>query len=234
MMKNHCDRDIYDHSFRPLHLKLYSNLLHSNAFIVSNHVYRCVKEYKLLPGHLKPNFISTDVGLKARVIRSVFHVYKPLAEKHQQIISYPEHPDKVKHQICETFWYRQLISSKRNINVWMFYFKLLPYEHYVKKKPNIFKLTNLISYNPDEHSTILRVTSPSLIQFHNICGLYLTGVSFNVSRDMKHQKLKLTFHDYNFTGKYNENEGTCIFIEPVLDLQILKWWNPEYPHPFDK
>lgn len=67
----------------------------------------------------------------------------------------------------------------------------------------------------------------------DVTGMYLTGLSVNVSRDMKHHRVKLTFHEYRKHGKYTNSQGTHLVVDPVLDVHILPWWDPEYPHPLD-
>lgn len=192
---------------------------------------RCITDSKSLPSHLKPEAITTNVGLRARVIRSLYHMYKPFTERvvHDPIT---ESTHQVEYKICESHWWKRLSLCRRNITVWVFYFKLVPPEHL--EKTNIFKVQDLVNHNPEKHSSLLQVTVPSLINMLNLTGLCLTSVGVSVSRDMKHHRLKLIFQNYRPTGKYFSSQAKVIIMEPVLEVKVLDWWHPEYPHPFDK
>ena len=80
---------------------------------------------------------------------------------------------------------------------------------------------------------MLRVTATSFLIMPGVNGMCLTGVSISVSRDMKHHRAKLTFHHYREHGKYTNSQATTLVIDPVLDVHVLSWWDPEYPHALD-
>ena len=191
-----------------------------------------MKEHNNLPNHLKPKAITTNVGLKTRVIRSLYHAYEPLCKKVLHETTFTQSLEHVEYKICESYWWKQMISLRRKINVWVFYFKLVLPGKQVKHR-NIFKERELIKYNPEDCCCLLRITAPSFMYIGNISGLHLTSVNVSVSRSMQYHKVKLLFHEYRSSGKYINSQAVVIVIDPILDIQILKWWDPEYPHPFD-
>jgi len=203
---------------------------HTKKFWLNIYIRFVNGKSNVLPSHLKANAITTNIGLKARVVRSLYFDYEPLKSSVMQITPILEAPSNVENRICKTYWWRQVTSSKRNIKIWMFYFKILPYG---VKQSNIFKQTDLIQFNSEEDASLLRVVSPSYIKLPNPSGLCLTGVNISVSRDMRHHKLKLIFHEYRHSKRYINSQALNIIIEPVFDVHVLNWWHPDYPHPVD-
>ena len=170
--------------------------------------------------------------MKARVIRSLYHAYEPLSKWVRHDVTLTQSTKDAELRICQSYWWKQMKSLRRKINVWMFYFKLiLPDKQ--KKNTKVFKRRELINYNPEEDCCLLRITTSSYMYVDNVSELHLTGVNVSVSRDMRLHKVKLIFHEHKDNGKYLNSQATVIVIDPVLDIQILHWWDPDYPHPFD-
>lgn len=207
---------------------------------------RFVVDHKSLPSHLKPYAICTNIGLRARVVRALYHVYSPFATKTLHHVPLAESPSILQNLMVESHWWKRLVSTK-HIYVWRLYLKLVkinnsnnssnrntPNATTNPNKKQIFSVTKLLAHNPEEQYKLLQVTSSSYVQIPNVFGMCLTEVSTSVSRDMKSHKARLYFHEYRtHRQRYHNSQATILTVDPVLDVKILNWWDPDYPHPFD-
>jgi len=205
---------------------------------------RYATDHKTLPCHLTPKAITTTIGLKTRVIRSLFYCYPPYKEKlaHRSRMAVPL--EQLEKKTCQCYWWRQETLCKRNTTAWVLHLKMVPPSILRHANTNIFKVTNLIRHNPEEQCCLLRVTSTSFVNIPDVSELHLTAIGVSVSKDMQHHRVKLTFHKHRRTnyGKERNAKTTTttnakptavVLIDPLLDLQLLSWWHPEYPHPLD-
>merc|ERR1712159_211952 len=185
-------------------------------------LYRRYSSDKNLPSHLKGKAI-TNIGLKTRVVRSLFYSYAPFVEKirHFSLTTIPM--EKVESKTCQSYWWRQAMSSKQDIQVWILYMKLVSPET-CTSKDDIFQVTDLTTYNPEAGCCLLRITSKSFVNIQDITDMYLKSGSVSVSRDFRHHKVKLTFHEYRKNGIYLNCNANILTIDPVLDVYILPWW----------
>ena len=194
-----------------------------------------------LPGHLKPNAITTRCGLKTRVVRSLFYSYPPFIQRitaNKTLTSNPLH--NVEGKICECYWWKQAVSTKQNTPVWVLYMKFAKTTTRGRlrsstSRNSIFEVREeeLIDHNPEEECCMLRVTTLSFMNIEDVTGLYLRAGSVTVSRDLMHHKAKLEFHTYRKNGVYVNAQARVLSVDPVLDVCVLPWWGPEYPHPLD-
>lgn len=173
------------------------------------------------------------MGLKTRVIRSLYYCYQPFIKARHENPGMMEALETVEHKLCEAFWWKQIVSKKRNVKLWMFYFKLKPYGAKCTQKKDIFKQKNLMKYNTEESYCLLQIYSPSFVNLYNPTGMCLTSINISVSCEMNKHKLKLEFHEYRHGHKYQNSLAIPVTIDPVIDVRVLNWWHPDYPHPFD-
>jgi len=192
---------------------------------------RFVLEHKMLPNHLRPNEINVKSGLRARVIRALFHVHPPLVKTVVHNVPCTDAPGHAELRYCVLSWWKPMTSSKSNVNVWLYYFKLTSNENF--KPKNIMEARNLMKFNTEEDCVLLRVAVSSFTPIRAVQGLVLTSISVSVSRDMRFHRLKLVFHERRHNKRYEKHQGQVIILDPILDLQILHWWDPQYPHPLD-
>lgn len=202
---------------------------------------RFVTDHSGLPSHLKPYAINSNVGLKTRVIRSLFFSYKPLAGDRSQRVPLADIPNEltIKDRMVESHWWKKLVSVKNHIQVWRLHFKFVTVSKTRKRHGmNLLACTDeedLIHYNPEEKNSMLQVTSPAYTNLpNNVFGMCLTNISVGLSRNLKNHKVKLFFHEYRPLGRYVDSQATVLVLDPVFDVQFLNWWDPEYPHPFDR
>ena len=192
---------------------------------------------KNLPGHLKPNAITTSIGLKTRVVRSLFYSYGPFVESIAHKTTLTHIPlEKVEGKTCQCYWWKQAVSTKQNTPVWILYLKMSKTNNSGgASRGSIFDVGDheLIDHNPEEECCMLRITALSFMNIQDITGLYLRTGSFTVSRDFLHHKVKLDFYTYRKNGIYVTSQARVLCIDPVLDVCVLPWWGPEYPHPLD-
>ncbi|XP_040059273.1 transmembrane protein 183A isoform X2 [Gasterosteus aculeatus] len=86
------------------------------------------RHYKIdadLPFRLKPDCIDRMCSLRARVIRSLFHLYKPFSLRVSKIPALPEStPTTLLNSKCLLFWVTK-VSGTRPEQLWEFNFKFL-------------------------------------------------------------------------------------------------------------
>ena len=65
-----------------------------------------------------------------------------------------------------------------------------------------------------------------------VLGLRLHQVSLSVSHGMRHHKLKLRFGSPRSDGHGppDQQDTVTTVLDNVVNLKLLDWWNPEYPH----
>ncbi|XP_066919112.1 transmembrane protein 183-like [Clytia hemisphaerica] len=201
---------------------------------------RNIRDFKELPSHLKPNAINTNVGLKTRVVRSLFFAYKPFVGDNVQRVPMADAPNDIsRDKLVETHWWQKMVSAKNpSLYVWRLHIKL------IKVTKNRFNrralsgtlnTTELIHQNPDRTCSILQVTAPSYMEVPpTIFGMCLTNISIGLSSNMKSHKVRLFFHEYRPYGPYHDSQANVLLIDPAFDVQYLNWWDSEYPHPYDK
>lgn len=204
---------------------------HSKKFWL-NLYERYVVEYSTLPSHLKPCEIDVKSGMKARVVRALYHIYPPFSKSVQHTLPISECTHVLENKQCALHWWKQATSCKTNSKIWLFYFKFTSCEYSINSK-NIFKMNDLLNYNTESKCVLLRIAATSFLRIRNISGLVLTNLSISVSGDMRHHKVKLCFHEKRGNNIYPKYSDNVIIVDPVLDLQVLNWWDPYYPHPLD-
>ena len=213
-------------------------------------IFRNVTSHKGLPSHLKPDAINTHVGLRTRVVRALYHIYKPFRMELLHHVPLMSTPCIEENLMVECHWWKRLVSTKHD--VWRLFIKLVKVggssnnnnktgrnsttvhrsENY-NRRPSIFSVTQPLTYNPEENNRLLHVTASSYVHVPNVFGMCLTEVGTSVSRDMKCHKAKLYFHEYRANRKYHSSQATILTVDPVIDVQLLNLWNPDYPHPID-
>ena len=93
---------------------------------------RYVLGHQDLPSHLQPSSIGTNVGLKTRVVRSLFFSrhFKSRAGAEQQrvpLVNAPSCGDEIPRDcMVESHWWKKLVSAKScSVCVWRLYVKLV-------------------------------------------------------------------------------------------------------------
>eukprot|EP00795_Rhopilema_esculentum_P008779 gene8779-14809_t len=61
-------------------------------------------------------------------------------------------------------------------------------------------------------------------------GMILTSFNSCMSTDMRYHQIKTIFHYEGTARSYNKNDGMHMCFNPVIDVNILPWWNPSYPY----
>lgn len=90
--------------------------------------------------------------------------------------------------------------------------------------------TQSICMNADDGCCLLQIICDRFIQLPLISGLILHRTSLSVGHGMRYHKLKLTFGDLHLSGNNITACGTILTIDPVLNLSLIDWWLPTYPH----
>lgn len=197
------------------------------------HLYNIyVGEPEKLPEHLQPTRIDCGTGLRARVVRALFHQYGELKNRLVTVTGDSSCMDALLFHWCSSVWFRQ--KMKKDTKIWMFYFKLFEKTRGLDTKPRRFskKWFNTVDFvrdNPDEGFTVLAVSCLNFISFQPVIGMVLTEVLVGVSQGMKHCRVKLMFHSHRKDKRYRPESGYQVILDPVQDVRVLKWWHPLYP-----
>ena len=195
---------------------------------------RHISQPKKLPERLQPDRIECRPGLRARIIRALYHGYGPFRTRVSALNSGLTDPSVLESQMCISMWYKQAMCKKQTKKVWVFYFKFSRKSGCVKRKPAYFSAKWLaqvdeLGDNPEEHNCILQVNCVNFLPVSPIQGHVLTKALVGVSRDMKHNSVKLTFHSPRSDGRYRKEEGTSVVLDPAYDARVINWWSPGYP-----
>ena len=194
---------------------------------------RHISQPRKLPERLQPDRIECRPGLRARIVRALFHGYEPLRTQWTSNFGFTV-PSVLESQMCISMWYKQGICKKQTKKVWVFYFKFSQKSDYAKRAPSYFSPKWLeqvddLNYNPEERKTVLQVNCVNFLPVAPVQGHVLTKALVGVSRDMKHNSVKLTFHTPRFDGRYRKEEGKSVVLDPAYDVKVINWWRPGYP-----
>lgn len=194
---------------------------------------RHVSNPKKLPERLQPDRIECRPGLRARIIRALFYGYELLRSRVAINIGLTD-PSVLESQLCISMWYKQALCKKQTKKIWVFYFKFSQKSGSMKRKPAYFSPEWLaqvddLSDNPEEGNCILQVNCVNFLPVCPIQGHVLTNASVGISRDMKHNSVKLTFHSPRSDGRYRKVDGTSVVLDPAYDVKVINWWSPGYP-----
>lgn len=194
---------------------------------------RHISQPKKLPERLQPDRIECRPGLRARIIRALFHGYEPFRTR---IVSHGNlhDPSLLESHMCISMWYKRALCNKQTKKVWVFYFKFTQKAAHVKRKPRYFShkwfaQVNDLDDNPEENHSILQVNCVNFQPVSPVQGHVLTNASVGISRDMKHNSIKLTFHSPRSDGRYRKEDATSVILDPAYDVRVINWWNPLYP-----
>ncbi|XP_026163877.1 transmembrane protein 183A isoform X2 [Mastacembelus armatus] len=155
-----------------------------------------------LPFRLQPDSIAMMHSLRARVIRSLFHLYEPFSLRVSKIPALPEStPTTLLNSKCLLFWVKRL-SGSRPEGLWEFSFKF-----------------------------VKQVTTLNFIFTPVVMGMTLTLFTINVSTDMRHHRVRLVFQDSPLQRgkKRGDQGGTQVVLDPVQSVRLMDWWHPQYP-----
>ena len=194
---------------------------------------RHISQPKKLPERLRPDRIECRPGLQARIVRAFFHGYEPFRARIAPNFGLTD-PSVLESHLCISMWYKQGICKKQTKKIWVFYFKFSQKSGCKKRKPSYFSRKWLaqvddLSHNPEEHNSILQVNCVNFLPVDPIQGHVLTKALVGVSRDMKHNSVKLTFHSPRTDGRYRKEDGTNVVLDPAYDVKVINWWSPGYP-----
>ncbi|XP_033822233.1 transmembrane protein 183A [Periophthalmus magnuspinnatus] len=187
-----------------------------------------------LPLRLQPDSVEKMRCLRARVIRSLFHLYEPFTLRVSQVPSLPETtPSTLLNSKCLLFWVQKL-SGTRPEPLWEFNFKFVKQGHYKNGRAKVLCLPQQyedVHRNPDSDCYMLQVTTLNFIFIPVVMGMTLTLFTLNVSTDMRHHRVRLVFQDSPLPrGKKRAEQGdTQVVLDPVHSVRLMDWWHPQYP-----
>uniref|UniRef100_A0A9J7Y0V9 Transmembrane protein 183A n=1 Tax=Cyprinus carpio carpio TaxID=630221 RepID=A0A9J7Y0V9_CYPCA len=188
-----------------------------------------------LPDRLQPDSIAKMRCLRARVIRSLFHLYEPFSLRVSKSPLLPEStPTTLLNSKCLLFWVNK-VSGSRSEPMWEFNFKFVKLPTKGKngcslslQLPRQYKDVHT---NPDSDCYLLRVTTLNFIFTSVVMGMTLTLFTINVSTDMRHHRVRLEFQDSPVIRgkKLRGEQGVQVVLDPVHSMRLMDWWHPQYP-----
>ena len=180
-----------------------------------------------IPPLLQPQRISHVHGLRTRVVRSLFYVYPPFQQRTRTGQLFDRDPDLLAGARCILQWHQKVKNG------WNFYFKFLFLNStpcYLSKGDSTDLLSEIdVCTNPEENCCVLQVVSSNFISIPPVMGQVLTKTSISVGHQMRYHKLKLLFNA-DFTSRQQMTSGTPIVMDPVLNVVVCRWWDPNYPY----
>lgn len=194
---------------------------------------RHISHHKNLPERLRPERIECRPGLRARIIRALFHGYDPLRTRMTSKFGTVD-ASVLESRMCISMWYKQGICKKQTKKIWVFYFKFSRKSFGAKRlpiyfSPRWFAQVDDLNYNPEQYNSVLQVNCVNFLPLAPVQGHVLTRALVGISRDMSHNSVKLTFHSPRSDGRYLKENATSVVLDPVYDVKVLYWWSPGYP-----
>ncbi|XP_048353251.1 transmembrane protein 183A isoform X2 [Sphaerodactylus townsendi] len=160
-----------------------------------------------LPIRLQPESMEKMYCLRACVIRSLYHMYRPFASRVARNPAIPETtPSTLKNSKSPKF---------KNSHL-----KLQPPVRYED-----------VHLNPDQDCCVLQITTLDFIYIPIVMGMSVTLFTINVSTDMRHHRVKMVFHDSPvWNGKKPRfDHGVQVIMDPVHSVRLFDWWHPQFP-----
>ncbi|KAM8915853.1 transmembrane protein 183A isoform 2-T2 [Spinachia spinachia] len=196
------------------------------------------RHYKMdadLPFRLQPDCMDRMCSLRARVIRSLFHLYEPFSLRVSKVPALPEStPTTLLNSKCLLSWVTK-VSGARPEALWEFNFKFLKQQRHSKngcaKSLYMPRQYEDVHTNPDSDCYVLQVTTLNFIFTPVVMGMILSLFTINVSTDMRHHRVRLVFQDTPLQRwkKRGDQGGTPVVLDPVHSVKLMDWWHPHYP-----
>ncbi|XP_054432476.1 transmembrane protein 183A isoform X1 [Pteronotus mesoamericanus] len=188
-----------------------------------------------LPLRLRPESMEKLRCLRARVIRSLYHMYEPFAARVSRSPAVPEGASSaLRNSRCLLFWCRKIVGNRQE-PMWEFNFKFKKQSPRLKSKCT-GALQPPVQYedvhtNPDQDCCLLQVTTLNFIFIPIVMGMIFTLFTINVSTDMRHHRVRLVFQDSPVRGgrKLRSEQGVQVILDPVHSVRLFDWWHPQYP-----
>nr|CAD7262624.1 unnamed protein product [Timema shepardi] len=199
------------------------------------HLYkRYYRSVPNLPERLQPECMVRLYGLRTCVIRALHFMYPPFVNKVKAITTFEEDPHVLTKRQCVLMW------SKKCKNQWLFFFKLKQSRFVIgrgpaikAKQPDLLEMLEDVSSNHDEGCKVLQVTCLNYISIPVVLGLTLCSVSLTLSQGLRFHRLQLLFgseHSCYTLGSSSSLGGSPVVLDPVVNVRVLDWWHPLYPH----
>lgn len=184
-----------------------------------------------LPQQLQPRFMSKIHGLRTRVVKTLFNVYTPFIQRIKSSVPMEQQLDSLEGHMCSIMWF------KRAKNSWHFFFKFKRRG----RRPCVYTLPDRsqhlwnfepdICFNDEEDNSVLQVVATNFMALPVIMGHTMQKASISVGHAMRYHKLKLIFTQQSckLMDRHSLENGVVVVIDPVVNVRVLKWWEPEYP-----
>nr|CAD7453744.1 unnamed protein product [Timema tahoe] len=225
---------------RPEDVSIFAGICKSALHVTNTakfwfHLYkRHYRSVPNLPERLQPECMVRLYGLRTCVIRALHFMYPPFVNKVKAITTFEEDPHVLTKRQCVLMW------IKKCKNQWLFFFKLKQSRFVIgrgpaikARQPDLLEMLEDVSSNHDEGCKVLQVTCLNYISIPVVLGLTLCSVSLTLSQGLRFHRLQLLFgseHSCYTLGSSSSLGGSPVVLDPVVNIRVLDWWHPLYPH----
>ncbi|XP_005106732.1 transmembrane protein 183 [Aplysia californica] len=180
-----------------------------------------------LPEFLRPSAMEKLHGLRARVIRTMFRIYPPLAARVASKGPMEDEPHDLKGHRCLLAWHQPATKG------WQFCFKFQkPSLQALSSRPvskeDVYNGYDDLFYHPDEGCSVLQVTCCHFSSVASVMGLLLNQVYVTLSSGFRYHRLRLHF-DSRVNACHNAPSDVVVVLDDVLAIRVMQWWHPNYP-----
>ncbi|XP_071511923.1 transmembrane protein 183-like [Diadema antillarum] len=192
--------------------------------------HRCVNQSVQLPSYLRPSSVKRVAGLRATVIKALYHTHEPYKTALNNLSPVGDgkySPEAATNYTClYTWWSRGRLGGH--------------FTHFLKMrdcaKPCKIPAGTMghsqpaLHENPDGRDCIMRIHCASFqdVPLARIMGLQLVRSSVCVGADMRYHRLKLVFGRLDRRGTGVPSSLVTVSLDPVIRMEVLHWWHPQF------
>lgn len=223
---------------KPEDVRIFASICHSSYSVVCSakfwfNLYR--KFYRNtpnLPERLQPECMVRMYGLKACVIRALYHMYPLFIYRVKSAFSHEEHPQSLLKRQCVLMWHSKTKDK------WMYSFKLKLNRDFkisrnsVDSQPDLLEMLDDVLANSENGCRILQICCPHFMPTPLVLGLTLKSATLTYSEGFRTHRLNLRFGSGLCYGSHpvDVSNSIEIMLDSVLNWRVLDWWHPLYPH----
>lgn len=173
-----------------------------------------------LPEMLQPESMVQRYGLRARVIRALYYMHRPLTLR---CSNYTISKETVCNRKVVRQWYQINLGSGH----WTYFLKLQDINHQSKPMPSkLVEMLDDITINREEGCVIIKMECSQFVHLPLVMGMVLRDVkvAMNTAILGSHVQMKFTY------SVANTGPAVCVNVIYIVNLNLMHWWHPCYPH----
>jgi hypothetical protein len=171
--------------------------------------------------------------VRTHVIKSLYQTYPLFQECLNKSDIIQKDPHFLLSSRCIRIWYSKRATQRESYN---YYFEFrFDDNQQSKQEIQIQPISPILQannqYNIDKNSCILHLICSNFVQIGPYMGMILSQITFNVSSDYRHHKLKMWFSPSRSCVQKSKYNNSDVIIDSILRLKVYKWYNS--PANFD-